>query len=73
LAASTDTPNFFNTKYAESTSDGEYLVWKGTYQIGSTDAKEHPFEVIYKKHDGVYLIYHDEFGYLTLKNFLLEN
>jgi hypothetical protein len=63
LALCTDAPNFLNAEYQESTSDGEYLIWRGNYQIGGADAKKHPLEQIYKKYNGEYLVYHDEFGY----------
>ncbi|KAI6174610.1 hypothetical protein M3Y97_01009900 [Aphelenchoides bicaudatus] len=47
--------------YAGSSGDGEYIIRRGTYTFGS-DPKEFPFEVIYKKHEGKYLAYHDEFS-----------
>ncbi|KAI6174609.1 hypothetical protein M3Y97_01009800 [Aphelenchoides bicaudatus] len=48
--------------YAESSADGQYLIRRGTYKFGQ-NPKDFPFEQIYKKVDGHYLIYHDEFEF----------
>ncbi|KAI6174608.1 hypothetical protein M3Y97_01009700 [Aphelenchoides bicaudatus] len=47
--------------YAESSADGQYLIRRGYWSIAGS-SKEFPFEQIYKKHEGKYLIYHDEFS-----------
>jgi hypothetical protein len=48
--------------YAGSSADGEYLIRRGLFKFGP-NPKDFPFEQIYKKVNGKYLIYHDEFEY----------
>jgi hypothetical protein len=50
--------------YAAEADNGEYLIRRSTYTVGK-NPKEFAFEQIYKKHNGKYLIYHDEFEYST--------
>jgi hypothetical protein len=54
----------FQTKhtYAAASDDGDYLTRRGVWTI-TGNAKEFKFEQIYKKVDGKYLIYHDEFEF----------
>src|SRR4051812_32494460 len=53
----TDWP--ITTTYVESSGDGEYIIQRGTYRVGP-DTKEYPFETIYRKHNGKYLILHED-------------
>lgn len=48
--------------YSNLTFDGEYLIRRGAFKFGDSP-KDHPFEQIYKKVDGEYLIYLDAFEY----------
>ncbi|KAI6223820.1 hypothetical protein M3Y99_01422800 [Aphelenchoides fujianensis] len=49
-------------KYAAASADGEYLIRRGVFTMAG-DSREFPFEQIYKKEGGKYLIYHDEFEF----------
>jgi hypothetical protein len=62
FAASSDEAKPIKPLYAGSSGDGEYLIRRGTYTIGA-NPKDWPFEQIYKKTNGNYLLYHDEFEF----------
>ncbi|KAI6198188.1 hypothetical protein M3Y94_01315500 [Aphelenchoides besseyi] len=46
--------------YSAATDDGNYLIRRLTYTLGD-NPNANNVEQIYKKEDGRYLIYHDEF------------
>jgi hypothetical protein len=46
--------------YSTSSTDGEYLIRRGTFPFAG---KDFPYEVIYKKVNGEYLVYHDEYEF----------
>jgi ketosteroid isomerase-like protein len=48
--------------YVAEAGNGEYLIFRGTYTMGD-HSKTFEYEQIYKKVDGNYLLYHDEFSY----------
>lgn len=48
--------------YAGASEDGEYLIRRGVWTV-SDNPKEFEYEQVYKKVNGKYLIYHDEFSY----------
>ncbi|PAV58850.1 hypothetical protein WR25_08857 [Diploscapter pachys] len=57
-----NTDSQLTTTYVESSRDGEFIIRCGTYQFGSS-TKEHKFEVIFRKLNGKYLIYHQDVHY----------
>jgi hypothetical protein len=48
--------------YTSSSTDGEYLMRRGTFQFFE-DPREWSFEQYYKKVDGKYLLYYDLYEY----------
>lgn len=48
--------------FAAEANNGEYLIRRGTYTV-SGNPKTFEFEHIYKKVNGTYLMYHDEFSF----------
>lgn len=57
-----NTDSKLKTTYVESSRDGEFIIRGGTYQFG-TSTKEHRFDVIFRKLNGKYLIYHQDIDY----------
>jgi lipopolysaccharide export system protein LptA len=51
-----------NPNYAAEADNGEYLIRRGTYIVVG-NPKVFEYEQIYKKVNGTYLIYHDEFSF----------
>jgi hypothetical protein len=62
LAVAPDESKPIKPLYSGSSADGEYLIRRGTFPVGP-DATYWPFEQIYKKVNGEYLLYHDEFEF----------